>query len=165
MAFCSDCGAKVEAGARFCENCGSVLNTNAAAHSPSFKVSDKHIKIAIASVLVLVFAVALFSVLGKSNVTVLASSSPESVAKAFVEGAVKGDRSIGKLCAGDDVDRSYNMGIIALGLSMTKDRKFTYKTTRKTSSEAVVQVYGPSEHFCVIELEYNKGKWLVSFVN
>lgn len=163
MAFCSDCGAKVEAGAKFCENCGAAINIQHVASSSSIKINDKHIKIAIASVLVLVFAIVLFSVLGKSGTTILASS-PESVAKAFVEGAVKGDRSIEKLCAGDDADRAFIMGILALGLSMTKDKNFTYKTGKKTSSEAVVQVYSSTGHFCSVELVYSKGKWLVSSV-
>lgn len=163
MSYCSNCGAKVEARAKFCENCGSVLNTQPVASFSSFKINDFHIKMAIAAVLALVLAVALFSVLGKSNTTVL-KSSPESVAKAFVEGVIKGDKSVKSLCTGDDVAGIWNTSIMALGLSMTKDRKFTYKTTKITGNEAVVQVSGSTGRLCNIELEYTKGKWLVIYV-
>ncbi|OPY55835.1 MAG: hypothetical protein A4E55_02423 [Pelotomaculum sp. PtaU1.Bin035] len=162
MSFCSDCGAKVEAGAKFCENCGYVLDARPAAPLSSFKISKFYVKIAIAAVLVLILVVFLSSTLGKSNI--VSAYYPESVAKAFVEGAVKGDKSVERLCAGDDTDRVFNMGVMALGLSMTKDRNFTYKTTKKTESKAMVQVSGSSGHLCDIELEYSKGKWLVSCV-
>lgn len=162
MSYCSECGSKNEAGARFCGNCGATIAMQQASSLIKPKTGNLTIKIVIASVLVLLLTVAAYTALAKNNV--LFASSPESVAKAFIEGVIKGDKSVIRLCAGNDVDQAWNTGVMALGLSMTKDRNFNYKTLKKTGNKAVIQVSGKTGHLCNIELENIKGKWLVTYV-
>lgn len=162
MSYCSECGSKNEAGAGFCGNCGATIAMQQASSLIKPKTGNLPVKIVIASVLVLFLTVAAYTALAKNNV--LLASSPESVAKDFIEGVIKGDKSVSRLCVGNEVDQAWNMGVMALGLSMTKDRNFTYKTTKKTGTKAVVEVSGKSGHLCYIELENVKGKWLVSYV-
>ncbi|MDQ0287730.1 putative membrane protein YvbJ [Desulfofundulus luciae] len=162
MFYCPECGTKIESGTKFCGNCGKPLNLSQVSKSQRQKLTESHVKIIVASVLVLIIGIALYLSLGKGGF--LLTSSPETVAKAFVEGVIKGDKSVTRLCAGDDVAQAWNSGVMVLGLSMTKDRNFNYKVIRRTNKEAMVEVSGASGHLCTIELININGKWLVAYV-
>lgn len=162
MSYCPECGAKIKTGSNFCGNCGKACNVNNVTGPLSPKVTESHIrsiKLIIAAVLVITIDVALYTSLAKSSIFV---SSPETVAKTFVEGVIKRDKSVTRLCAGDDVARAWNTGVMAIGLSMSGDREFTYKVIKRSGKQAVVEVTGKTGHLCNIELENINGKWLVT---
>ena len=114
--------------------------------------------------MVLLFITIIISTVLFSNGCASTGSNPEATAKAFIESVVnKKPNDAVKLCANNDDDMLL-VSIANLGLSMTKDTKFSYIVKSSTDKKAIVEVNG-SKHFCNVELKMIGDAWKITYVD
>ncbi len=156
MAYCPECGAKNEDGAKFCGSCGKALDALPAAALPERKGFP--FAVVIALVLVVAVAVVAFAVWqGRKN-------NPEALAKSLVASVKENNpEKAAKLCANDS---EFITEAINAGLTMAEDTTFAYKVVEHHKQKVDVElVTEEGDCICTIGLEKNNGKWAAAWAD
>lgn len=92
------------------------------------------------------------------------SSSPEGIAKSFMDSVVNGSTEKALSYCKDPVEGQLLVGMVATAVIDEKAGPFSYETVDQEEGFAEVHVHDPNGHFCKIELEKINGNWKVAYL-